>query len=208
MAVTYPRADLFTAFAIKASRFALNFRQAFSRDGGGRTTTVDFREPYWEGAFVSAVLSEDDCVSLEAALHSLDGMARQFLATDTRRTYPLRMAQGVISGVQITGANAGRNLCNFSGLPANAILSQGDKFSIEANGLHYLFQFVEGAQADNAGVITAAEIRPRVPLSIGFSQSVKLSRPTCSMKIDPASVAFQSSGPLLGTVSFTAAQML
>lgn len=96
MAITFPRADIFTKFRIQTTKFGLNFRQSFSRDGGGRSTVVDFREPYWEAAFVSATMGDDDCVELEAALMSLDGMARQFLATDTRRPFPRRMAQAVI----------------------------------------------------------------------------------------------------------------
>ena len=208
MAITFPRADIFTASQIKTSSFLLNYRQSFSRDGGGRSTVVDFREPYWQASFVSAVISEDDCIELEAALMSLDGMARQFLVTDTRRPYPRRMVQGAITGVQITGVNFGRNLCSFAGLPPNAVLSQGDRFSFEFFGTHYLFALAEGKVANGSGVAANVEIRPRMPGAITFPRDVTLSRPTCSMKLDPASVSFASNGSLLGTVSFSAAQIL
>lgn len=63
MALIFPIPDLFSRFPIQTSSFALNFRQTFSRDGAGRLTTIDYRNPYWEAAFVTATMNEDDCLA-------------------------------------------------------------------------------------------------------------------------------------------------
>jgi hypothetical protein len=208
MAVSFPRADIFSQFPIQTTRFDLNYRQSFSRDGGGRLTIVDFREPYWQAEFVSAVMSEDDCLDLEAALISLDGMSQSFLATDTRRRSPRNLQPSAFGSPFVSSVKNGGNQVTFSGFSSGAQISQGDKFSVVFDGLHYLFVAVETKTASTIGTLLGLEIRPRFPAVIPTPQPITLLSPTCSMKIDPASLSFARQGGLVGTVTFQGVQSL
>lgn len=208
MALTFPIPDLFDRFPIQTTAFALNFRQSFSRDGAGRLTTIDFRLPYWQASFVTAPMREDDCLALEALLSSLDGMTRTFLARDTRRPFPRRGPQSAAYGAAtITAFGTGRRDVSFSGLPAGLVLSEGDYFGINISGSARLFRLAQSKTA-TLGSVSNLECRPSIPSAVAANTPVIFARPTCTMKVDPASIAFNPGGNLLGTVAFSAVEAI
>lgn len=206
MALIFPRANILTAYPIK-SNLMLDYRQSFSRTAGGLGIGVDYRQPIWNGAFTSATMSEDDCLALEAELNSLDGMVRSFLAHDTRRPFPRLGPQTAAYGTPLIAAiGSGREQADISGLPANLVLSVGDYFSVAEGDKRYLFTVVQGSTASALGVASDIEFRPHLPPFIPIGRAVNFVRPACTMRIDPASVGYTSSGALLGTIAFTARQ--
>lgn len=208
MALTFPIPDLFERFPLQTTNFSLNFRQSFSRDGAGRLTTIDYRLPYWQASFVTAPISEDDCLALEALLSSLDGMSRTFLARDTRREFPRRGPQSAAyGGAIITAFGTGRRDVSFTGLPAGLVLSEGDYFSVVVSGTPRLFRLAQGKTA-TLGSASNLECRPAIPGSVAANTPVTFAKPACAMKVDPASIAFNPGGNLLGTVSFSAVEAI
>lgn len=98
-------------------------------------------------------MSEDDCIELEAMLRALKGMVYPFYAEDTRRLYPRRGPQSAAYGSAALASivGAGRSEVTFTGLPAGLILSVGDKFSLEIEGLDRLFEIQEQVVASGSG---------------------------------------------------------
>lgn len=208
MAITFPLSGLFDRYGIKTNSFLVDFRQSTSRDGAGNLTVIDYRLPKWKASFSSAVMSEDDCLEIEAELLSLNGAARVFLATDTRRPFPRKGAQSAVYGsAQITAVSLVNNTVTLSGLPANLDLSRGDKFSVAVNGIHYLYALAEPISANSSGVTGAVTVTPTLNPAVTAPRSAVFAKPPCSMRLIYGSIAFNPSGALLGTVSFDAEQI-
>lgn len=210
MALTFPLADLFTRFPIKTNRFTLDRRQSFSRTNAGVVSVADFRAPTWAADFVSAAMSEDDCIELETMLRALKGMVNPFYGEDTRRPYPRRGPQSAAYGSAALASvvGAGRSEVTFSGLPSGLILSVGDKFSLAVDGIDRLFEVQEQVVASGAGVTTAVSVLPPIPAAVIAPANAQFSRPRVAMLADPSTVAFNPSGGLLGTVSFSAIEAI
>lgn len=208
MAVSFPLNGLFTRYGIKTTRFFPEERQSFSRNGAGAKIVVDYRMPIWKASYVSAAMSEDDCLELEAELSSLRGAANIFHGIDTRRLFPRLGPQTVsaYSSAQVSSVNLSANSVAFSGLPANLALSRGDKFSVLISGSRYLYAIAEPITANALGATAQVEVVPQLHPLISAGAAT-LASPTCAMRLVPGSVQFNPSGNLLATVSFEAEQI-
>lgn len=210
MSVTLPLTTLFSDHVLKTAQFKLMSRGEFSRQEGGRLISVSRHPAVWLATFTSTALSYDDAVDLEALLSTLDGSVHAFEAHDTRRPYPKNYPTGSFSDTGIINSiNVNNKAMTISGLPANFVITRGDKLSFAhvAGGLslHYA---VESVTADGAGLTPEFEVRPHIPSSTTTSTPVVFKKPPCYMLVIPDTVEYSEGASTLGVVTFEAVQMI
>lgn len=208
MTVSFPLAGIFDRYPILTTSFFPRERQSSSRTGGGSSIVIDYRMPVWRASYVTALISEDDCIALEAELSALRGAALAFYGTDTRRPFPrLGPQSGVYGGAQISSVNLEENTVAFSALPTNIELSIGDRFHVNVGGKRRLYALAEaGGTTGFFGNTAPLQVVPQLFPTVAPGP-VTFGRPSCEMRLIADSVTFNPSGNLLGTVSFEAEQI-
>lgn len=206
--ITYPRADIFSAYRLKTTKFQPYFRQTVSRTAGGAMIVVDRGAPVWQASYVTASISEDDCVEFQAVLNSLDGSVQAFLGSDTRREFPRLYPEGNFSDTgSILSLGVDRRVLSLTGLHGLSF-RVGDRFSYQIGDIHVLHEIQEDVTANGGGEVGPFQVFPHVPPGLTTGTAVKFARPTCTMRIDPESVQYTAGGNTLGTVAFSATQLL
>lgn len=207
MAITYPLTDLI-GFGIVTQQFKPQFRQQISRQPSGAVTGIDFGQPVWVASYVTATMSQDDCVDFEADLNSLEGVKGTFLGRDTRRLAPREHPNGGFADVATVGAiNANRKALTLTGLTVGMILSKGDYVQIEVGGVKFLYQSRETVVVGAGGVTPEFEVHPTLHVSAAAGNAARLMNPACLMRLEPNSVQYNPGSSALGTVSFNAMQV-
>src|SRR5947209_7413465 len=132
MAITYPRTDILTPFYFSSQAFRLVSRQDLSRLASGRVIGKDFGPALWLADIATVAIPNDDALTFEAKLNSLDGVINAFEAGDIRRPYPKAFANGVFSDTGVLASvDTSNKAMSLSGLPAAFALSVGDYLSFD-----------------------------------------------------------------------------
>lgn len=211
MTISYPRTDIMTFVPYGPSSVPLRLqqRQELSRTAGGITVGKDLGSPIWVGDFTTAILPIDDMVEFEAMMNSLDGVVGTFEAGDMRRPYPKAHSSGVFND---TGAlydvHSSNKAIRLAGLDIGFHLSVGDYLSFNYGTARALHQVMEAAAAVSGGVTDFFEVRPHIRTGwvLSPSTSVTLKKPKGVFTMTPGSLSSQMSGPIHGTVQFSAVQ--
>jgi len=155
------------------------------------------------------VLLNDDVLSLEAKLNSLDGVINTFEAGDIRRPYPKARPDGVFGDTGVLNSvNANNKAISISGLDAGMALSVGDYLSFTYGTSRALHQVVEAVTASGTGLTVEFEVRPYLRPGWALGAAIKLKLPKGIFTLLPDSIASATQGPITSTVSFKAIQSL
>lgn len=206
MALSFPCTDILTAV-----KFAdQSFRSMSIQELSGRGNVVrgkDFGSAVWVADYETVPLANDDAVSYEAMLTSLDGVIRPFEASDLRRIWPRNYPLG-------TGANDGTltSVTNsktvvLSGLVAAQVVSRGDFLSFDYGTSRALHQVMETVTA-SGGVTPGFEVRPYVRAGYTISGVVTLKTPRGRFTLLPESVDSKLHGKMHSVISFRAVQYI
>lgn len=208
MAITFPITDLLTRGDVITKGFDAVSRQSISRTAGGALLAYDFGVSIWKGSYVSAVMSHDDCIDLEARLQALEGAVGTFYGMDTRRMYPRAYPTGSFtdSGT-VTSLGVDGKSMSIANLPANFVINRGDYFQITVSGVPQLYRAVELKYANGSGISGTFGVLPHYDPAMTTGLAVVFKQPACLMRLEPGSVQFNDTGRALGTVAFTATQI-
>jgi hypothetical protein len=211
MSISFPLTTLFDVAQIADQSFQLQSRQELSRMASGITIAKDLGSALWSATFTTGQMSNDDALTLEAKLNSLDGSVQLFEAFDLRRTNPKAYPDGTgANNGTLLSVNANNKALALSGLAAGQVISAGDYLSFDYGSSRALHQVVEAVTANGSGVTTQFEVRPhiRTGWTTSPSTTVKLKSPRGQFVLLPNSVSSRSSGALHTIVSFQAIQFL
>ncbi|MCK1583274.1 hypothetical protein IVB03_27850 [Bradyrhizobium sp. 168] len=209
MSISFPRTDILTPFLFASQSLRLSSRQEFSRMASGITIGKDLGSALWFADYTTVALPNDDALTLEAKLNSLDGVIGTFEAGDIRRPYPKAHEDGVFGDTGIIhSVNANNKALSLSGLDAGMALSVGDYLSFDYGGARALHQVVEGVVASGAGLTSEFEVRPHIRSGWSLSAAVKLKLPKGVFILIPDSVASATASPMDSIISFKAVQYL
>ncbi|MHC2666583.1 hypothetical protein ACMA5K_24140 [Bradyrhizobium diazoefficiens] len=209
MSISFPRTDILTPFLFASQSLRLVARQEYSRLASGVTIGKDLGSALWLADYTTVALPNDDALTLEAKLNSLDGVINAFEAGDIRRPYPKSHPDGVFGDTgALQSVNANSKAIRISGLDAGTVLSVGDYLSFTYGGSRALHQVVEAVTADAAGLTAEFEVRPHVRSGWSAGAAITLKQPKGLFTLLPDSVATATVGPMDSTVSFKAVQFL
>lgn len=209
MSISFPRTDILTPFLFASQSLRLASRQEFSRLASGITIGKDFGPALWMADYTTVALPNDDALTLEAKLNSLDGVIGTFEAGDIRRPYPKARPDGAFgdTGV-IASVNSNGKALSLSGLDAAMALSVGDYLSFDYGGARALHQVVEAVVASGLGATAEFEVRPHLRSGWSLGTAVKLKQPKGVFVLLPDSITSATVGPMDSTISFKAMQFL
>jgi hypothetical protein len=215
VAITFPRADLFSGVGLLIDAFDLFERQELSRTADGVTRGKSFGSAIWRASVSTVPMHQSDALTFAAKLRSLDGVVNRFYLGDVRRPYPAAHADGNFtdSGV-ILSVHENNKAVAIDGLAGGLQLSVGDMLSFDygATPSRALHQVMEAATASGSptGPTAQFEVRPHLRPGIAASPmpEVTLKRPTGLFALEPNSIRMPRLDPILYSISFSAVQIL
>lgn len=209
MSIAFPRTDVLTPFLFASQSFRLVSRQEVSRQASGVVRGKDLGPALWLADYTTVALVNDDVLSLEAKLNSLDGVINTFEAGDIRRPYPKSHPDGVFGDTGVLNSvNANNKAISISGLDAGMALSVGDYLSFTYGTSRALHQVVEAVTASGTGLTVEFEVRPYLRPGWALGAAIKLKLPKGIFTMLPDSIASATQGPINSVISFKAIQSL
>lgn len=209
MSVTHPRTDIFASNVFASQWLRIVSRQETSRTAGGVTLAKDLGPALWFGDWTTMSLENDDALSFEAKLNSLDGAINTFEAGDLRRSYPKAYANGAFNDTGLLkSVNTNNKALSFNNLPAGFVLTAGDYLAFTYGTSRAFHQIVESATADGSGVTPEIEVRPYIRPGFTLNAAITLKEPKAVFRMLPGSISTQTDGALFTTISFKAVQAL
>lgn len=193
MTVTYPYALPYFAdrLPIVGVEWTDKRTDSISGQGSGRIWQAELAGPLWTATVELARRPSAEMKQIAALIRKLHGAQEQFFLFDPLSPYPASDPTGAVLGaanVKVASIDANRASMAFKGLPANYVLTLGDKFSITygaAPTRYGFFEISETGQASAGGVTPSLGVYPHIPAGIGVDQDVQLIRPACRMVIMP-----------------------
>jgi hypothetical protein len=211
MAITFPRADVFTSIEFAEQKWRLVSRQELSRQANGVTRGKDFGSALWFAEWRTVNLKNMDSVEAEAILNSLDGTVNGFYAHDLRRPYPASDPDGSFTDSgEIHSVGLDLKSLKLKSLPNGFVLTRGDylAFDYGAGPSRALHQVMEATTADGGGTTAFFEVRPHIRPGAEADIAVTLKKPSALMRLDPGSLDQVAGGTWFGNVTFRAFQSL
>ncbi|WP_454914979.1 hypothetical protein [Xanthobacter sediminis] len=215
MAIIYPR-PFPTGLRFTKSQMTLTRQMSVITLEGGGVEAAEMGEPIWKLSATTEPLRWSGRRQLAAWHASLAG-SRRILAYDWVGSYPIaygaavlgltRAGGGAFNGTATLGPVTATTVM-LTGLPANYIVSTGDRMSFAWNDSRAYHEAMETVVATSGGVATVT-VEPAVRLEPAptIGAAVALVRPTCVMMIVPDSWNMDESGAL-GPASFDAVQVV
>lgn len=188
MAITYPRSDIMDLLPVADVQFWPVHRQELSRTAGGATQAKDMGPALWRMSATSAAQALPDAAVLEAALISLGGSQRSFLAHDPRRPYPSLHPGGYVGSVSISAlypADAySLDLTSDAGFLR---LLPGEYISFEFGGRpsKSLHMVMEAGSIFSGGTSGKFNVWPALPAGALVGSTVTVNRASCEMILEP-----------------------
>lgn len=209
MAISFPRTDILTPFYFANQSFRLVSRQEMSTQANGVVIGKDLGSALWLADYSTVTIPNDDALTLEAKLNSLDGVINPFSAGDIRRPYPKSHPDGVFGDTGILhSVNANNKAISIGSLDAGFVLSPGDYLSFVYGSAVAFHQVVEGVTANGSGLTAEFEVRPHLRTGWSLSAAITLKLPKGNFTLLPGSISSQTQGPFNSVISFKAVQYL
>jgi hypothetical protein len=182
-------------------------RQEQSRVAGGRTYVRDMGQPLWRMTAQSKTLTPNQLDHWRAKLNALGNGLGTFIGYKLSRCYPILYPNGSWpTGGAFSGATAavhtigGNNKSlRVKQLPVGYIFNVGDMIRI---GAADLYEVMETAAADGAGITPLIEVRPHFWPGTVVDAVVSVKRPHCIMALVPGSVSADADLSGRGSISF------
>lgn len=207
MTISYPRTNILTAANFTDQVFKLMSRQEYSRQASGAIRAKDMGPALWYAEWSTAPMFNDDAVTYEAIINSLNGAMHTFYAGDMRRQYPQAYPTGVFSDSGLISSASG-NVITLKSLPSTFKLSVGDYFCFDyGTSSRALHQVMEAVTA-SGGITPAFEVRPYIRAGANVNIPVTFKKPTAEFVMDPSSFDPRVSNILTSMSSFKAIQYI
>ena len=161
-----------------------------SGDGSGDLWQAELAEPIWRANITLGRGLHAELKRVAARIRALEGAKQSFLLVDPLSQFPASDPKGtLIAGKAVKVRAVGnRYLCQVNGLPANYVLTEGDKIQIvygTTAAPRYAFVEVSQDVIGTAAGIADISVFPRLPMSLAINTPVTLARPACAMIIQP-----------------------
>lgn len=132
---------------------------------GGITYRVSRGPILWSGSITCSAYTHDGQAQLSALIDKIKRPGNQFLFTPPKSTRPKSFVAGNnLSSVQIDGVQASGYDIKLKRLPPNFVLTEGDYFSFNLNGIHRIYRVVTAVTASATGTAT---VEVNIPLASG-----------------------------------------
>ncbi|MBB3288154.1 MULTISPECIES: hypothetical protein [unclassified Rhizobium] len=161
--------------------------------GDGRIWQAELAPPLWTGTVTLVPMLNQAAKQIAARIRKLHGAQEALFLYDPLSQYPQADIGGVTLGasaVKVSSVGGNFDTLALKGLPANYVLTVGDKMQIAygANPMRYAFLEVsETVAANGAGVTASFGVFPFVPTGIVADLAVTLIKPACKCVIVPGS---------------------
>ena len=189
-------------------KFALLYRQEYSRQANGITIPKDMGRPIWTMDATTKPMPHDEALAFEAKMETLDGGLGTFKAWDVRKPYPSAYPNGDFADTgKIAAIGGNRKSLSLYDLPGNFVLSIGDYLSFQGYGWASLHRIGQSITANSSGVTGQFEIRPHLWFTVDVDTPVTLKRPSTVMSIMPGSITPSQYDALHSVLSFQAYQV-
>lgn len=209
MAIVFPRTDIFSgSVGFETITFDPVPRQEFGgRETSGATLGKDFGSALWLTTIATEKLRNDDAVTFEAMLNSLDGVIQPFEAYDLRRPRPLVRTVTPTDGTLLS-VNANNKAIRLAGLAPGQVVSIGDYLSFTYGAYRALHQASERAVAGGDGKTPEFEVLPHLRQGFVLDAVVNLTAPRGLFTLVPLSKRTTPMGGKFASISFQAGQVL
>lgn len=189
-------------------RFALLYRQEYSRQANGISIPKDMGRPIWTMDATTKPMPHDEALAFEAKMETLDGGLGTFNAWDVRKPYPSAYRNGDFADTgKIATIASNRKALSLYNLPGSFALSVGDYLSFQGYGWASLHRIVQAVTANGSGVTTQFEIRPHLWFTVDVDTPVVLKKAFTVMSIIPGSITPSQNDALHSVVTFQAYQV-
>tara|TARA_R110000824_G_scaffold82503_3_gene206806 strand:+ start:9154 stop:9759 length:606 start_codon:yes stop_codon:yes gene_type:complete len=178
--------------------------QTFTSPLTGKLQVIELTGARWYASYTLPPLTEAEAGEWIAFLTKLRGQANSFFAHDPART----TAQGTPTGTPlVNGAGqTGTNLITDGWTASTLVLKAGDYISVAATQSK-LFMVVDDAVSNAGGQVTLI-IEPGIKTSPADGAEIKISTPTCVMRLDGSDVTWNISVLKHLGISFSATETL
>lgn len=161
-----------------------------SGDGSGDVWQAELADPLWRAVITLGRGLHQELKTVAARIRSLEGAKYAFLLNDPISLYPANDPDGLILGNSAVTirATGNRYLAQMTGLPANYVLTEGDKMQMiygTVDAPRYAFVEVSRGIQASAGGLADVQVFPRLPMTLANGTAVTLKRPACAMIIPP-----------------------
>ncbi len=191
--LTFPtaHADFFGLLDHLAGDMWLAEYREHSETGGGAILTADYGPRLWRGSVQLKPQRLPDWAETQALIGAFLQGQRTFHASDPFAMAPASDPAGsavAASVVLLDTVNADKRRLALKGLPANYVLTRGDRLSVtDSGGGVHLHEMVETVTANGAGTTTEFELTPFTQTTLASNDAVTLVRPSCLALIVPGS---------------------
>jgi len=208
MAISHPRQMV---CGVQTVDFEIMRSMSINRLNGGITQVREMGEPRWRASFSYFPLQRLAFQEVQAWLDSLRGGLNAFYAHDPLKPFPLSYPKGVYPG-SYTGAGPISAISatgfTLSSMPNQFLLHAGDMVGLAIGSSRGLFRILEAVNT-GGGTTAALTVEPRVDTAIFTTGSTAwLSRPYCTMILDPNSISASRTAGVPSPITFSAIQKL
>jgi hypothetical protein len=161
-----------------------------SGDGSGDIWQAELADPIWRAVVTLGRGLHQELKTVAARIRALEGAKQAFLLADPLSLFPADDPDGLILGSAAVAirATGNRYLAQLTGLPADYILTEGDKMQLPYGTVEaprYAFVEVSRTIQASAGGLADVPVFPRLPMTLTMGTTVILKRPACAMIIQP-----------------------
>lgn len=215
MAVSYPYTVSYfqDTFCPVEVIFDIQRNDELSGSGDGRVWQAELAPPLWTATFKLPPMPHAQGNELAAKIRKLQGSQQTFFLYDPTAKGPRYDPTGAILGsstVTISSINTARSAISLQGLPANYVLTIGDRIQISylTNPVKYAYiEVSETVTASSGGASPLFDIYPYLPTGITVGMTVTLIKAACRMILLPNNYSIGTNVAVLNNgMSFKAIQ--
>lgn len=219
MAINFPSNDLMTLlganperYGIERCEFDLKYSHEFSGLQSGDIIVKEFVPPRWRAAISTTIVEYKYWKKIKARLNSLAGSLRTLYLWDTIAEYPEEDPDGSIlaaSTPTIQSLGGDNRSLRITGLPANYVLREGDRFSfVRDDGRIGYHEVAEDTEASGAGLTPEFEVSPFIRDGANINDPITLIKAPALMRILPGTIKAPNEGATVGRIFFEAIQVV
>ena len=168
-------------------------RTVQNQTAGGEILNAGGAARLWRGSVLLYPQSYHRARAIHARLHMLAGAGACFWIGDA-------MHRGAPLTATVRAFNTTlRNIVTLQGLPAGAVISDGDYLSFDYSGRRALHQVVGGGTANASGITGNIEVVPPIRAMSAAGWAVTVGPGKCLAKMNPGSLKIGASGRVATT---------
>jgi len=190
MAAPLPLTRINNVLPIATVEWDIQRNDELSGDGSGDVWQAELADPIWRAVVTLGRGLHQELKIVAARIRALEGAKQSFLLVDPLSPFPANDPDGSALGSATVSIRAigNRYLAQLAGLPANYVLTEGDKMQIvygTQSAPRYAFVEVSENIAATSSGDADVKVFPRLPMTLAVGTAVTLKNPACAMIIQP-----------------------